>query len=97
MIHKTYTAQEMRDRAKGCEFNGDLITTAMLRQAADALEREEKQPKKYEYGVRTHTGEIYGQSEDIVEVCDEVAFVNADGPTICDLVRRPVGEWEEVK
>lgn len=39
-MDKIYTAQEMRDRAKACEFNGDLITTAMLRQAADALERE---------------------------------------------------------
>lgn len=42
---KTYTAQEMRDRAKACEFNGDLITAAMLQQAAVMMEREKKSVK----------------------------------------------------
>lgn len=66
----------------------------MLRQAADALEREEKQPKKYEYAAR-YDGSLISKLhsntiDDIVKSADKRRF-------LVSVVRRPVDEWEEVK
>lgn len=48
---KTYTANEMRVRANYLEGAlADAKTAAMLRQAADMMEREDRE-KKYEYSV----------------------------------------------
>lgn len=61
MASKVYTAQEIREAAivadtveVADQFYGQEMDkiAAMLRQAADALEREAKREKKYEYSVR---------------------------------------------
>ena len=70
----------------------------MLRQAADDMERE----KKYEYATKWDDGKIDGISPCKDEVTDSISFVqyissiSADNQTGCKLVRREVGEWEEV-
>ena len=53
---KIYTAQEMRDEARfhAIKHGDDYIVAAMLRQAAEALERE----KKYEYAEMYSKGEV---------------------------------------
>ena len=96
---RKYTADEFRQIADAFELRGvvarihngigereifarDIV--AMLRQAADELERE----KRYEYGVF----ESYGVDEyDSLEHARRVAGKNAR------VVRRSVGEWEEVE
>ena len=86
MASKVYTAEEMRHRANQEQHLwNDRTTAAMLRQAADAMERE----KKYEY---THK---YGDDVIAVNHTDDIrkCFV----PMGAVMVRREVGEWEEVK
>ena len=96
-MSKVFTAQEMRVRADKEERHWhDHVTADMLRQAADALERKEKRGKKYEYAVKwldensvaNNMGEHRKWAESIVRDV---------GSSKVRLVRRPVGEWEEVK
>lgn len=85
-MSKVFTAQEIRQRAFEEEiFWRDHLTAAMLRQAADLMERE----KKYEYTHKYGDDVIAVNHTDDVEKC----FV----PMGAVMVRRPVGEWEEVK
>ena len=85
-----YTAQEMRIRAAYLERAlADAKTAAMLRQAADVMEREEKRERKYEFAEKFKEG--------------MVSYLHIDRPIdhgeICQgsiVVRREVGEWEEV-
>ena len=91
---KQYTADEMREIADEIGLAHDDIhekAAAMLYQAADELEREEK----YEYAVKwldenavaNNMGEHREWAESIVrDVLDSKVR----------LVRREVGEWEEV-
>lgn len=93
-MDKIYTAQEMRDMVVGLEQNlkygMERVVIAspklieMLRQAADALEREEKQPKRYEYSLVLSGGQVSS-------IHDEVYC------RYLHTLRREVGEWEEVK
>lgn len=94
-MSKVYTAREMREQAEYEEsVNGSVGTIEMLRQAADAMERKKKREKKYEYSV--HPADVYGvyQHRSAAEL--NVNFFKALGVR-AHLVRREVGEWEEVK
>lgn len=111
MKARNYTAQEMRELAEMIDHGGAFVLTdpsvleanvAMLRQAADDLERVE-QEKKYEYATKWDDGKIDGISPYKDEVTDSISFVeyissiSADDKTGCKLVRREVGEWEAVE
>lgn len=103
MTKRIYTAKKMREMVAGLENNlkwgmervviasSELIE--MLRQAAEFMEREEKRKEKYEYAVKYIGGYI----------SDRARFETLDDAKMCrnnlayDIVRRPVGEWEEVK
>lgn len=108
---RKYTAQEMREMATEAEvievadqfYGHDMDTiAAMLRQAADLMEREKKREKRYEYATKWDDGKIDGISPCKDEVTDSISFVqyissiSADDQTGCKLVRREVGEWEVV-
>lgn len=62
------------------------------------MERE----TNYEYATKWNDGKIDGISPSKDEVIDSISFVeyissiSADDQTGCKLVRREVGEWEEV-
>lgn len=92
---KTYTAQQMRDVAQCLHYNSPTKLTieaaAMLRQAADFMEREEKRKKKYEYALKESNGTIsFRHFDDIDSLgCD----YRAEEYTA---MRREVGKWEEV-
>lgn len=101
---KRYTAQEMREAAKDIEANlvmsplseMDDVTyrsIAMLRQSADDMEREEKREKKYEYGVIPHG--VYFVYQTLAEAEHKQAVFEQAGFQY-PIVRRSVGEWEEV-
>ena len=85
------TAQEMRIRADYLEVAlADAKTAAMLRQAADMMERE----KKYEYGILPcGTNGVY-QTRAAAEL--QQLILEQSGYKY-PIVRRTVGEWEEVK
>lgn len=93
---KIYTAQEMRmaanDLASSQVRMNKRDIARMLRQAADALEREEKRETKYEYAERLPDGTVInlrrGTLEEMKAVC---LFPDSS------IVRHKVGEWEEVK
>lgn len=92
-MSRRYTAQDMRIAAKSFLCSEvSLIDkrdiAEMLRQAAEMMERE----KKYEYAVRTPTGWI--DEEATQNTLEDIKLFYEDGDTI---VRREVGEWEEVK
>ena len=94
MANKIYTAQEMRDVAQCLHYNSPTKLTveaaAMLRQSADAMDREEKCEKKYEYALELLDGSVlhlhYNDKSaiKIIMSCETI-------------VRREVGEWEEVR
>lgn len=112
-MDKTYTAQEMREMEKSivrvdamdgltCRehcYPMEQVVRAMLRQAADAMEREEKRIPYHEYPVV--------RIEEKREKKYEYAAVLSNGKpsSIHDEMfalthhcfRREVGEWEEVK
>lgn len=82
---KMYTAQEMRVRADYLEGAlADAKTAAMLRQAAGAMEREDRE-KKYEYSVVLSGFVSNMHDEDYPSTSGNIP-----------IVRREVGEWEEV-
>lgn len=81
----TYTAQEMREIADTDLFYHSTAAE-MLRQAADALERE-----KYEYMLKTKDAEFgFFTLERAKEFKQQHKL---DG----SVFRRTIGEWEEVK
>lgn len=101
---KVYTAQEMLEAANAVDdvsindngefyyekhdkFNPDLIRD-MLRQAADAMEREAQREKKYEYAC---LGRVFESLNDAMRY----AITNEENED--SIVRREVGEWKEVK
>lgn len=105
-MSRKYTAQEMREAANAVDevsindngeyfyekhekFNPFLVRD-MLRQAADAMEREEKIEKKYEYAAMTDDGWVERLHFDMVELIEDTLY---DGDK---LVCREVGEWEVV-
>lgn len=91
---KRYTAYQMRVASKSCEEMGHSMFAAMLRQAADAMERE----KTYQYAVRFNESQnLHAQSSDYSYVKSKADRINASGFTTCHIVRREVGEWEEVE
>lgn len=93
---RVYTAREMRQAANAEELVGRPVVAAMLRQAADSLDREERE-KKYEYKVlyRMHDGRV---SDSITHTEDiQIAMYSLkvySGHDDAHIVRRPVGEWE---
>ncbi|MCQ2299949.1 MAG: hypothetical protein MJZ81_07500 [Bacteroidales bacterium] len=95
MASKVYSAQDMRDAANSREAWGykDALNN-MLRQAAEALERE----KKYEYSVLYCVDESEFNDVRHFDTLDD-AKDNVDdcGYDELKFVRREVGEWEEVK
>lgn len=110
MASKIYTAQEMLEAAnavddvsindngeyyyeKDDKFNPDIVRD-MLRQAADAMEHEAMREKKYEYSIRFRENQK-DYDRDYIFVSKEYARTVA-GDSL-QVVRREVGEWEEVK
>lgn len=92
---KRYTAQEMRVRANYEESaNANTKTAAMLRQAADMMEREERE-KKYEFAV--NPPEENGVFEYLAGAELMAHMLKLNGCSDGTIVRREVGEWEEVK
>ena len=85
MASKVYTARDMRQTANVEELVGRPGVAAMLRQAADMIEREARREKKYEYAIKFDDGDI--------------DCVHSEYPmhSCYKLVRREVGEWKEVK
>ena len=97
MASKVFTAQELRQRANEEEHLWhDHLIAAMLRQAADALERENNRNKKYEYAVKwldeNSVANNMGEHREWAE-----SIVRDVGASKVRLVRRSVSEWEEVK
>lgn len=101
-----YTAEEMRDVAltleafrmfKDPDYIDDYLTKAqsMLRQAADMMEREEKREKKYEFSV--YPPEINGVFQYRAGAELNAFMLKQNGDRDGTIVRREVGEWEEVK
>lgn len=111
---KIYTAQAMREMANRekfkCSFvtrtlNGGIIldctsdVCAMLRQAADLMEREERRELKYEYSVRYFNRYEKKEEVDYLHHTTSTAaarYLPWFQEAKC-VVRRPVGEWEEVR
>lgn len=108
-MSRMYTAQELREAADYFAVGGghDLLdgkttllslgkedVAAMLRQAADMMERE----KKYEYTViaKRHDGGVFIDTEHFSTL--ESAKKNAENGfyDVIRYERREVGEWEEV-
>ena len=88
---RVYSAQEMREMADLFVYGR---TAEMLRQAADAMERESKREKKYEYGILPcGTNGVY-QTRAAAEL--QQLILEQSGYKY-PIVRRKVGEWEEVK
>lgn len=101
MASKIYTAREMREEAEYLNFayGGHSRAIAMLKQAADMLDRCENAIKDYEYSVKyTKGNKCVGMSayhyktkeqahNDKIPMAGEKAIV----------VRREVGKWEEVE
>lgn len=89
-----YTSYQMRVGSKACYEAGHRTVAGMLQQAAEVMEREERE-KKYEYSVKEFGGYVQPLHEDSVSL----SFL--DGRAIGDenyvIVRRVVGEWEEVE
>ena len=84
MASKVYTARDMRQTANVEELVGRPGVAAMLRQAADMIEREARRKKKYEYAIEFDDGDLdCFHSEYPMHSCYK-------------LVRREVGEWKEV-
>lgn len=94
MASKIYTAQEMREEANKVTRYDFYVASDMLQQAADMMEREAKRDKRYEYSV--HPADVYGvfQHRSAAEL--NVKTLKTIGIR-AHLVRREVGEWEEVK
>lgn len=96
MASKVYTTKEMRCAADFVEHRdtGAIVTNCviadMLRQAADAMEREEKREKNYEYAKKFANGEIFA-----IHLSNPIDTKSISPST--KVVSRPVGEWEEVK
>lgn len=104
-MSRKYTAQEMRELAAMINHGGAFALTdssiieaniAMLRQAADMMERE----RKYEYAAQYfRRGKCVGRSAGHYTTLDVAKRNN----TFCTsgeelrFVRREVGEWEEVQ
>ena len=107
MSDKIYTAKEMREAADTfwvggviCEVkdeDGRVVKhikhdaiIAMLRQAADALDREERRKKEYEYSYMFLDGTVASAHRESPRM---VFGDTVHGRTV---VRREVGEWEDV-
>lgn len=98
-MSKQYTADEIREIADEIGLAHDDIhekAASMLNQAADALDGEDERETKFEYAVLwDYDNSLFVKSMDYSYVKQKMDEVNADGPA-CHLVRRSVGEWEEV-
>lgn len=95
-MDRKYTAQEMRKMAE--LIKGLLCcrkAVYMLLQAADDMEREETREKKYEYSVKEFGGYVQPLHEDSVSLSFLDGRVMGDENYV--IVRRSVGEWEDVK
>ena len=110
-MSKVYTAYELIDRADyERKVNGNPIATAMLRQAANALEREEKREKKFEFRlhhrIKHKNGKtngwvfdgVYTDSENLKWHVDfNARWALGNKKSVEQRVEvREVGEWEEV-
>lgn len=103
-MKRVFTAQEMRELAEMIDHGGAFALTdpsaveanvAMLRQAADNLEREEKREKKYEYGVLPCGINFVYQTR--AEADHKQAVLEQSVGFQYPIVRREVGNWEEVE
>lgn len=91
-MDKSYTAQEMREEAIIFEARGGSSNiAAMLHQAADAIEREARRKMKYEYTERYMNGCLSAY------VSRSLVAARACMLQFSTILRREVGEWEEVK
>lgn len=97
-MSRKYTVREMRELAEMIDHGGAFALTdpatiganvAMLRQAADMMERDERCEKKWEYALVAN-GVTYNN-----HYCDfrSATLIRGFGEKV---VRREVGEWEEV-
>ena len=93
-----YTAYQMRVASKACEEAGHRTVAGMLQQAAEVMEREEKREKKYEYKILYRfNGCLYDSirhSQNIQSARKTLGVYS--GHEGAHIVRREVGEWEEV-
>lgn len=102
---KVYTAQEMREAAERFAFEEDSSRSntivAMLRQAAAAMEREEKREKKFEYTaeyVKRRSGKVDSKCVyhfNSFNAAKRFKYYPLKGEKL-RFIRREVGEWEEV-
>ena len=110
-MSKIYTAQDMRDAANSREAWGykDEVNN-MLRQSADAMEREVSREKTYEYrlqyrgfknGCWHNYNERFGTRASCLyalrRLLKDDDEADSRGWPKWRAVRREVGEWEEVK
>lgn len=104
---RLYTAEDIRKVVDGLENNrkygmervviASLDVIEMLRQSAEALERE----KQYEYAAKYFvngvcTGIGKNHSTDVYTAKNLATPVSKNNENVV-IIRRPVGEWEEVK
>ena len=111
-MSKIYTAAEMREMADFFDRNAEMVrrkvlsnailaniheVIPMLRQAADMMESK-KRKRKYEYALKWGDGVIECKSDSIKRTKERENGLNRRLVEPCvSIVRREVGEWEEVK
>lgn len=94
---RTYTTDDMRKVASGKMSSSVSLTfderdvANMLLKGADAIEREARRKMKYEYIERYKNGCLSGS------VSRTLAVARACMSPFSTILRREVGEWEEVK
>lgn len=83
-----YTAQQLREHAEWQEklYGPNYIVADMLRQAADMMDQE----RKYEYGA-------FGRVFSTLNAAMLYAEMNKARGIRPAVVRREVGDWEDVK
>ena len=93
-MSRKYTAQEMRDMGEQILFTDDdwyEDAGHMLLQAADMLERKKKRKKKYEYAEMMSSGVIWNNH------FSNKSYIKTNMmDSSRAIVRREVGEWEEL-
>lgn len=88
-----YTAYQMRVASKACEEGGHRTVAAMLRHAAEVMEREEK--REYEYSV--YPPEVNGVFQYRAGAELKALILKQGGISDETIIRRSVGEWEVVE
>lgn len=92
---RKYNSADFRQMAIVRKTWHDDMTAEMLLEAADLLDELERE-KKYEYAILWDYDDSLFEASIFYEyIKQRMGELNADGRA-CHLVRREVGEWEEV-